>query len=425
MFIQDTVKTYKGLPGSVYIIFVARVVNCLGNFVYPFMTLLLTAKVGMSEKQAGFFLLAGYLVGIPGSILGGKITDIIGRKKIMLLSMTLSALCLVPCAFFVLSTEYIKLVPYLLIAAGLFNSIGGPAGGAMMNDLTSPLNRQAAFSLLYLGINFGTALGSVIAGFLFRNHMQLLFLGDAATTIGAAALLLLYVKETKPAKEELKARLKGREGEEAEKGGVLAALLRRPALIIFSLVNSMYSFMYAQTNFSMPLQSTALFGQELGPRYFGTFNLVNCLMVIFFTTAISVITRKRKPIYNIASSGLFFAFGFGMLFFVKSFSMFVVSTIIWTIGEIINAVNVGVYIANHTPITHRGRFNSITGIINGIGGAISPYIAGGFIAVHGVTNIWPIIFAIGMSASFFMLMLGIVENKKAAEIHSEVLGSDL
>lgn len=422
MIINDVVKTYRGLPRSVYVIFIARVVNSMGNFVFPFMTLLLTTKVHMSEQRVGLFLLAGSLLQVPGSLLGGKLTDHMGRKKIMITFMALAALCFVPCAFLLGSEDTIRYIPYLLICASFFSSIGGPAGGAMMNDLTLPENRQAAFSLLYLGINVGSALGSVVAGFLFNNYMQFLFLGDAATSFIAITLLFIYVKETKPTHEEIQKSLEERPDEKAETGGLLAALLRRPALLIFALVDTIYSFMYAQTHFSMPLQANSVFGKDLGPQFFGTFNMVNCLEVIFFTTLITTITRRIRAIYNVSIAGIFFAVGFGMLFFVKSFWMFVISTIIWTFGEILNATNVGVYIANHTPISHRGRFNSIINIISGTGGAVSPYVMGGFIAANGVNNVWPIIFIMGLSASFFMLLLGISDRKRDLSIETKEAG---
>jgi MFS family permease len=105
-----------------------------------------------------------------------------------------------------------------------------------------------------------------------------------------------------------------------------------------------------------------------------------------------------------------------MLFFVKSFWMFVISTIIWTVGEIINSTNIGVYIANHTPISHRGRFNAIIDIISGTGGAVSPYIMGSFIAHNSVNNVWPIIVILSITASFFLFLLGSGEKRRVREV---------
>ena len=61
-----------------------------------------------------------------------------------------------------------------------------------------------------------------------------------------------------------------------------------------------------------------------------------------------------------------------MLFLAKTFMVFVISTIVWTIGEILSAINSGVYIANHTPMSHRGRFNAVIPLITGTGFALVP-----------------------------------------------------
>lgn len=404
--------TYFGLPRSVYVIFIARVVNSMGNFVTPFMTLLFTQKGGMPEAQVGKYLLMASLLQIPGSLIGGKLTDLMGRKKIMILFMGLSASCFLPAALLIDNPNTFHIIAYLLILSSFFGSISHPASGAMMNDLTVPENRQAAFSLLYMGMNVGAAIGSVVAGFLFRNHMKLLFFGDVITTLIAILLLVRFVKETKPAKENF-AELEGeRVNERAESGGLLAALLRRPALLVFALLDTIYSFIYAQTSFSLPLKANAVFGDALGPGYYGTLNMVNCLEVIAFTTIITLMTRKIRAVYNVCIAGIFYAVGFGMLFFVDSFWLFLLSTVIWTVGEIINATNIGVYIANHTPISHRGRFQSIISIITGTGSAISPYLMGKFIESYGVNNVWPVIFFLALAASFFMFLLGSHEKRK-------------
>ncbi len=403
--------SYFGLPRSVYIIFFARVVNSIGNFVFPFMTLLLTQKGHMPEQKVGLFLLMGSLLQVPGALIGGKLTDIMGRKKIMILFMGLAASCYIPSAYLIDSEATFHFVPYLLILSSFFGSIAHPASGAMMNDLTVPENRQAAFSLLYMGMNAGTAIGSVVSGFLFNNYMKLLFLGDAATTLISILLLIKFVKETKPSKEEILKIEEERKDEKTETGGLLLALFRRPLLLIFALLDTIYSFIYAQTNFSLPLKAKLVFGEELGARFYGTFNMVNCLEVIFFTTIITLLTRKLRAIYNVSIAGIFFAVGFGMLFFVNSFWLFVLSTIIWTIGEIINATNVGVYIANHTPISHRGRFNAIINIISGTGGSLSPYLTGKYIGTYGVNNVWPVIFLLAIVASFSMFLLGTYEKR--------------
>lgn len=90
---------YKGLPKGVYILFLVQVVNRFGDFVLPFMTLLLTEKLGLSFQVVGVIVMIESILSIPGAIAGGKFADQIGRKKTYIFAQTTAALALIPCAF--------------------------------------------------------------------------------------------------------------------------------------------------------------------------------------------------------------------------------------------------------------------------------------------------------------------------------------
>lgn len=69
---------------------------------------------------------------------------------------------------------------------------------------------------------------------------------------------------------------------------------------------------------------------------------------------------------------------------------------LWTIGEIIYCTNANVYIANHAPITHIGRFQSIYIILKNVGRALAPYLAGLYLVSHEVVCGWYMAAAIAM-----------------------------
>ena len=71
----------------------------MGSFVHPFLTLFLTISLGLGTETVGLFLMMAALSSIPGSLIGGKLSDHIGRKKIIIIFQGLAALCLIPCAF--------------------------------------------------------------------------------------------------------------------------------------------------------------------------------------------------------------------------------------------------------------------------------------------------------------------------------------
>jgi predicted MFS family arabinose efflux permease len=394
-------KTYAGLDRSIYFLFIAQVVNSVGHFVHPFLTLLLTRKLGMDAGEAGFYVFLSAMAWVPGSLAGGRIADSWGRKKAMVLFHTLPALALVPCAFLGAS----RLVAWLLIGVSFLYGLAEPVNDAMLIDLTAPEQRKPAFSLLYLGHNIGIAVGPSFAGILFNRYLTWFFLADAATTLAAVALIALFVRESAPSRERIEASFRHDSGpERAERGSLLAVLLRRPFLLAFMFINVLISLVYSQSQFSLPLQCSELFG-ERGPRTFGLLVSLNGLAVIALTTVVLRFTRRLAPVLTVAAAGLFYAAGFGLIGLVGSLPWLLLSTLIWTLGEILAATSTGAYIASHSPLTHRGRVNAVAPIIMYSGMAAGPPLAGRLIELSSLAMIWPCTFALSLAAALLLALL--------------------
>ena len=400
---------YRGLPAPVYILFLATVINGIGIFVFPFLTLFLTKNLGMSESAAGDFMLVASIAYVPGTLIGGRLADRFGRKRVMVASQLLSGLMYLPCGL--LGNSHI--VPWFIIASLFFDGVTDPARTAMQTDLTNPENRQAAFSFIYLGHNLGFAFGPLIAGFLFNSAPSWLFYGNALAILAATSLVIALVPETQPTKEEIDASIGTGSSEEAHEGGLISALLSRPYLLVYTFITTLYGFVYAQHRFALPLQTEALFGDK-GATFYGTLMTLNAVLVILLATPIVKLTQRRAPIWSVAVSGLLFALGFGMIGFAKAPALFYVSTAIWTLGEIVNATNDGSYVANHTPMSHRGRFQSILPIIGGTGFAVSSAIVGKMIDKAGLAPVWPLLGIVAALAAAGIFILGAVEKRADA-----------
>jgi MFS family permease len=140
---------------------------------------------------------------------------------------------------------------------------------------------------------------------------------------------------------------------------------------------------------------------------------VNALTVILMTPPVTHITMKLKPTYSIIFGGIQYAVGFGMIYYIKTIYPLIVSTVFWTLGEILIMTNSGVYVANNTPISHRGRFNAVFPVLTGAGYAFGPYLMGAFIDTWGIRPVWKLCFAMSICASFLMLGLTIFDSKYA------------
>ncbi len=389
--------TYRGLPKSIYILFCAQVINRFGDFVLPFLTLYLTKKLGYSFETAGIVAMISSLVSIPGSLLGGKFADQIGRKKTYLIAQTLAGVFLIPCAF----VDQPQIIVILLMLSTFCNGAVRPAISAIVADLLPPEERQLGFSLLYLGINLGVSLGPIVAGFLFNNHLSLLFIGDAITSFIAVTLVFIYIKETNPVHQE---EVHNISEEREEAGSIMTVLWKRPQILAFLVIDIAYTFVYTQHRFSLPLMLEDVFSNK-GAEAFGYLMSINALTVLVMTVFIISITKRFKPLVNIIIAGVLYAIGFGMVGMISSFALFSVSTILWTVGEILVVTNHGVYMANSSPKNFRGRFNSIGVLSWASGSALGTSLMGKYIGTMGIRAVWPLTAAIAGTATVLMLSL--------------------
>ena len=53
---ESMLEIYRGLPGEIYFLFIARAISCLGRFIAPVLALILTQKIGMDVGKAGMLV---------------------------------------------------------------------------------------------------------------------------------------------------------------------------------------------------------------------------------------------------------------------------------------------------------------------------------------------------------------------------------
>lgn len=408
--IKKLLTPYKGLPREIYVIFISRIINAMGCFVMPLLTIILTEKIGLSKEATGLYItIAGFLY-VPASAIGGKLADTIGRKKIIIIFDFLAALLYIICGFMPLTINMV----YVLMAASACMSFAGPAHDSMIADLTTPENRTSAYALTYMGWNIGFAAGPAIGGMLYKkNLLSLLFIGDALTALLSLALVGIFIKETiDKTKEEIID--KGRELEKREEGSVLSVLLRRPILIYFALICFGYNFTYSQWSFMMPMHSVENFG-EIGAQYYGLMASTNGIVVMLFTPLIVKLSERTKIIRKMVYGGIFYAVGFGMLGFLNSLPFFFISVFIFTLGEIIMSIATTPFIANHTPASHRGRMNAVVPMILGAGYTLGPMGMGKVLSYISLETGWMILGIFTLVTACFMYLLEKYDDRKNME----------
>ncbi len=376
----------------------------MGGFVSVFLSLYLSVTLSIEPEITGLLVSLYGLVYIPGLIIGGKIADKFGRKRIMVISQIIMGCCLIVSGFFIHS--YISIL--FILFANFADGITDPARNAMEGDLTTPDNRQAAFSLIYQCMNIGVAIGPVMAGFLFSSHPQWLFWGNGCALLFSISIVYAFVPESIP-KDDKKNKYLIKEA--PVEGNMLDAIKARPQLIIFGFGSLLTALAYKGISFVIPIQLQTLFSND-GSRIFGLLASLNAMLVIFINPFMLTINRRVRPIINILIASIVYMVSFSLFGFAEKVFQFYLITVCYTLGEMTFNNNVNAYQFDNIPVNFRGRFNSIMPLFKMSGRMVGPLIGGLLLSSVSFKTFWLIDGSIMFIATLLFLILIIKFERK-------------
>ena len=152
MDFKKHINVYQGLPRSVYILFLSTVINKIGGFIAPLMTLILTVKIGLPDSQVGLVATISMLSQAPFVVIGGNLVDRYGAKKVIVILQTIGALLYLICAVIKPS---ILLAVLIILASDLY-AMTFSAPNALIPIVTS---KEKTKKCLFINV-FGTESGT-------------------------------------------------------------------------------------------------------------------------------------------------------------------------------------------------------------------------------------------------------------------------
>ena len=122
----------------------------------------------LDQQQLGLFFSVGILGLLPGALVGGRYADRIGRKKVLIASVSIFAIFTL-CTVWVNSFYGLLLVRFLA-GAGLGAAM--PNLIALASESTRPENRGRAVGLMYCGMPIGAIIVSLLAANLASSDLS-------------------------------------------------------------------------------------------------------------------------------------------------------------------------------------------------------------------------------------------------------------
>jgi len=374
------------------VLWVGTLINRLGLFVIVFLTLYLTKERGMSVEQATLAVSLLGLGSFTASLVGGVLTDRIGRKPTFVISMIMTSILLLILGS-LQSDILLVTLPFVL---GLFMDLYRPAMSALIADVVPEKDRVRAFSYLYWAMNLGAAVAPVVAGFASQIGYPVLFIGDAITTMLFGLLVLWKIPETRPVEAAALSRV-------VNPMGQLRIALKDRQLVFLTLISFGLGFMMFQTYSALPLDMNT---HGLSDVDYGFATSINGALIVLLSLPAAAWAHRQSRYHVLALAGVLWAVGFGMYGLASTTLGFMLATSVWTLGEMLSSPVGNALISEIAPPESRGAYNGVAGMAWGLSSGVGPAVGGIIFARGGGGLLWVVCLGVGLTVAAGYWTLG-------------------
>ena len=394
--LQSREKRLRGnYPPQFWVLFWGLLISSGGvSMVWPFLTIYLREHLSLPMTDVTLLLSLESIMTMIATLTVGPIMDRFGRKWVMVISLAFNAISFFLMGQAVFFWQFVILMSLRGLLAPLFR-VGS---NTMVADLIPEDQRVGAYSLVRTASNVGFAVGPAFGGIVAAASFAL------SLNIGAVFLAVMTILAFFLLKESLPQELSSREKSTSKLKGGYASILKDRFFAIFLVGDTLVKMamvmmfvllsVYVKENFGIP------------ENKYGLIMTVNAVMAASLQYPVTSITRRFKPTRMLALGAVFYALGLGSVAFGSSFSHFVISMMILTVGELILmpvAVNL---VSELAPADQRGRYMSLYSLTMGAAKGVGP-VMGGLLNDHiAPVAIWYGGFVMGFLSSLAFLVLG-------------------
>ena len=377
----------------------------LGTFIYtaaaslafPFEGIYLHRVVGASMSLVGVVFGLVPIAVMPFQFLGGHLTDRLGRRLIILISVFMGVVWFVGFA-------YVTKVWQVAVLVAVESSLGWPlfqtASNAMIADLVAAEHRQEAFSLNRVAMNLGVVIGPASAGLALGAGLSFrqLFLAAAAGCALVVVMMVLRIRESRPASAlapERHADARGRTG--------YRVVFADRAFILFCLVAVVPIFCLGNFSSIFSVYITDYLGVPDGE--WGALLALNALIVAVVQYPLVRATRLRNRMVLLAVSSTLLALGLGGSAFARGLGTLVVLVMVLSVGETLLSPVAAAEVSDLAPEAVRGRYMGIWTIVWNGGASLGPAFGGWAMDAVGGREAFALILVIGLVGAGLFLAL--------------------
>ncbi|MFD0558230.1 MDR family MFS transporter [Stackebrandtia endophytica] len=379
-------------------------INRLGSFVIIYLTLYLAMVRDLTPGTIGLLLGVQGAGSIAGTQLAGVLTDRWGRRKTLLMSNFSAAIVLVALAF----TQETWAIGVMLFFLGAALNMARPAFSAMIADIIPVHDRVRAYTLNYWAINLGFSGAALLAGLVAGFNFQLIFFINAGALTLTGLLVAFRVTETRPVTAP------DADGPTVTPDGGFRVILRDRVFLAFVGLTFLPAFLMMSMETLLPLQVT---GTGLTEQQYSYVIATNGVLIVAGQLFIPKLVDGKRRSRVLALACVFWAGGVGLTGLADTVPLFMLTVLVWTIGEMLQTPANSATIADLAPVHMRGRYQAAFSLSFQGAGFIAPTLGGLGMQYLG-TWWWAVAAGIGLLAAAGNLVAEPSRERRLAAIYA-------
>lgn len=337
----------------------------------PFLSIFLIQIKGVSPSITGVIIAISSLVGVLASFFGGYISDIIDKKKIMIISSVLWSL-----VFFGFFQADSILAFFLLNSLnGLCYSIFEPASKALLSGITKEENRLQIFNFRYTAINLGVVIGPILGLYLGSGETAYPFLITSIIYLLYGISLIFQRSITSPENinEIEKNTLK-------EVFGVIRKD-RNFLLILFGVIFSISGYAHLNSTFPQYLSMR----MTEGVVYYSIILSLNAITALLVQYPLINLMKRFSPINSIIWGNVLISVSLIFMALSSNLFQFIVTIIMFTIGEVLIFSMLDILTDEIATSKMKSTYFGTMGLSR-LGNVIAPSLGGLLLTLYGIEN---------------------------------------
>ncbi len=359
--------------------------NRLGGFVVPLLTIYLIQVRRLSVAEAGGIVSVFGAGSIVASIAGGHLSDRLGRRITMLISLFGGALSLLVLAF----VRDLAAIVAMVGVVGFVSELYRPAVLAIVADVVPPEQRMRAYGLLHWVINIGFAVAAAVGGLLAELDFTALFIADAISMAGYGVIILVAVPETRP-----RAAAGGPEAPREPAAGDPRAgrwWLDGSFTVLVGLT-FLLTLLPFQADASL---SAHMMHQGFTPAAYGAALAVNGVLIVAIQPWLTTWAARHDSSRVLILASLAYGAGISMHGLASTFWLHGAAVMVWTLGEILEGPARSTITAAMAPESARGRYQGAVVMAFGVARLVGPKLGTWTWEHEGPDTLWSACLALG------------------------------